>query len=310
MKSTDILIENYRFRRFEKLSEALKTSVWFLPALALVLIVFIYPILRTLTLSFLDLNLWTGFRPRFAGLANFTRLASDSRFSASLGTTTVFTVTSVALEFLIGLLLALAVERLRRTGKLFRTFLLIPWTLPTAIIAVLWMWIFNDQYGVVNHLLLQSGIIHSPIAWLAKPQTAMSVIILADVWKAFPFVFIILLAGLQNIPRDMYEAIEVDGGTAWHKFRYVTLPHLLPFIFVALIFRIVQAYAVFDLVYVLTGGGPAGSTETVSVYSYYTFMRYLDFGYGSAMVLAVVALLALLAWALYYMLLRKYEMAR
>ncbi len=287
-----------------------RSGLWFAPAAFLVLLVFIYPILRTIILSFLHLDSATGFQPSFAGLANFTRLASDSRFLRSLQVTALFTTVSVTLEFLIGLLLALAVESLGRGRQAVRTLLLIPWALPTAIIAVLWMWIFNDQYGVINALLLKTGAIGSPIAWLAKPQTAMTAIILADVWKTFPFVLIILLAGLQSIPTEMYEAIEIDGGNAWHRFRYVTLPCMLPFVFLALIFRIVQAFAVFDLVYVLTGGGPGGTTETVSVYSYYTFMRYLDFGYGAALVVAMVAMLALTGWLLYSLLLKRYEMGR
>jgi len=291
-------------------SKRMREILWFAPAAALVLLIFVYPILRTLILSFLNLNLETGFRAHFAGLGNFARLLADSRFHGSLKTTALFTIVSVALEFLLGLLLALAVEKLKKGRRTARTFLLIPWTLPTAIIAVLWMWIFNDQYGVVNAVLLKIGIVDSPLAWLGRPQTAMITIIMADVWKAFPFVFIVLLAGLQGIPKEMYEAIEIDGGTAWHKFRYVTLPYLLPFIFLALIFRIVQAFAVFDLVYVLTGGGPGGATETVSVYGYYTYMRYLDFGYGGALVVAIVLVLALTAWALYSLLLRKYEMGR
>jgi multiple sugar transport system permease protein len=167
------------------------------------------------------------------------------------------------------------------------------------------MWIFNDQFGLINGLLLRMGVVGSPIAWLGKPQSALCAVILADAWKAFPFVFIVLLAGLQSIPREMYEAIEIDGGTSWHKFRYVVFPYLTPFIFLALIFRIVQAFAVFDLVYVLTGGGPGGATETVSVYGYYTFMRYLDFGYGAALVVAIVGVLAMVSWLLYVLLLRK-----
>jgi multiple sugar transport system permease protein len=150
--------------------------------------------------------------------------------------------------------------------------------------------------------------VDSPIAWLGRPQSAMTTLIMADVWKAFPFVLIILLAGLQSIPREMYEAIEIDGGRAWHKFKYVTVPYLAPFIFLALIFRVVQAFAVFDLVYVLTGGGPGGATETVSIYGYYTYMRYLDFGYGAALVVAIVVVLALISLMLYSLLLRKYEM--
>ncbi len=288
----------------------LKTGLWFAPAIALVSLVFLFPVCRTLLLSFSHLNLETGFEARFAGLDNFIRLVADSRFAAALRTTALFTAASVALEFLLGLLAALAAESIGRGRRTVRTLLLMPWTLPTAIIAALWIWIFNDQYGLINALLLKTGLIASPIAWLGKPQTAFLSVVMADVWKAFPFVFIILLAGLQSIPREQYEAIEIDGGTAWHRLRYVTLPHLMPFIFLALIFRIVQAFAIFDLVYVLTGGGPAGATETVSVYGYYTFMRYLDFGYGAAMAITVVAVLACVAWMLYLLLLRKYEMAR
>lgn len=287
-----------------------RTNVWFVPAAALVALVFVYPVLRTLCLSFMHLNLETGFKPQFACLDNFARLVSDSRFHNSLKITALFTAVSVALEFLLGLLSALAVERIKRGRRAARTFLLIPWTLPTAIIAVLWMWIFNDQYGVINALLLRIGIVDSPIAWLGRPQTAMVTIIMADVWKAFPFVLVVLLAGLQSIPREMYEAIEIDGGKAWHKFKYVTFPYLLPFIFLALVFRIVQAFAVFDLVYVLTGGGPAGATETVSIYGYFTYMRYLDFGYGAALVIAIVLVLALISSMLYLLLLRRYEMVR
>jgi multiple sugar transport system permease protein len=287
-----------------------KELLWFLPAALIVALFFVYPIGRTLVLSFQHVSLANGFQPQFAGLDNFARLASDSRFQSSLKVTAAFTAVSVGLEFFIGLLLALAVEKIKRGRGAVRTLLLIPWTLPTAIIAVLWTWMFNDQYGVVNSLLQNTGILDAPVAWLASPRTAMAAIVMADVWKTFPFVLIVLLAGMQGIPKEMYEAIEIDGGNAWHKFRHITIPHLKPFIFLALIFRIVQAYAVFDLVYVMTGGGPGGATETVSVYGYFTFMRYLDFGYGASIAAAVVALLALTAWILYRILLSKYEMAR
>jgi multiple sugar transport system permease protein len=293
-----------------ELSVRCKSGIWFAPAAVLVLLIFLYPVLRTLGLSFMHFNLETGFQSRFAGMDNFIRLAQDSRFLASLKVTALFTVFSVALEFFLGLLSALAAEKIIRGRRAVRTLLLIPWALPTAIVAVLWVWIFNDQYGLVNAFLVRTGIADAPIAWLGKPQTALLVVILADAWKAFPFVFIVLLAGLQNIPREMYEAIEMDGGNAWHKFRYVILPWLMPFLFLALIFRIVQAFAVFDLVYVLTGGGPGGATETVSVYGYYTFLRYMDFGYGSSLVIAIVAVLGLAAWLLYRLLMKSYEMDR
>ena len=157
-----------------------KDTLWFLPAALLVLLFFVFPICRTLILSMQHMSLGNGFQPQFAGIDNFLRLASDSRFQSCLKITTLFTIVSVGLEFATGLLLALAVERLKRNRLTVRTLLLIPWTLPTAIIAILWMWIFNDQYGIINSLLLGSGILDSPVAWLGSPSTALSAIILAE----------------------------------------------------------------------------------------------------------------------------------
>lgn len=283
-----------------------RNALFYAPAAALLLVVFAYPIARTVALSFSDLNLSTAFRPEFAGWENYRRLLSDSRFLDTLRITAVFTIVSVGLEFGLGLMLALAANHCIRARALVRSIFLAPWTLPTAVIAVLWAWIFNDQYGVLNALLQRAGLISSPVAWLATPVSAMGAIVMADVWKTTPFVFLVLLAGLQNIPADLYEAIEIDGAGAWAKFRYVTWPFLIPFVFIALVFRIIQAFAIFDLVWVMTGGGPGGSTETVSVYSYQTFMRYLDIGYGSAQVAATVVILAVAAFGLYHLLLRRY----
>jgi multiple sugar transport system permease protein len=283
-----------------------RDSLWFLPAALLIAVVVVYPIFRTVGLSFVHESLATEFHSTFAGFANYARLFVDSRFHSSLWTTGFFTVISVAAEFLIGFLLALSVKSLARWGPAIRVILLTPWTLPTAVIALLWAWIFNDQFGVLNALGRQLGLF-APVAWLAQPHTAMFAILVADVWKTTPFVFVILFAGLQNIPQDLYEAIEIDGGGAWAKFRHVTWPHMLPFVFVAVVFRMVQAFAIFDLVWVMTGGGPGGATETVSIYTYQTYMRYLDFGYGATLAVATVAILAVAALVLYRLLVRTYE---
>ena len=221
----------------------------------------------------------------------------------TLITTLFFTATSVFIEFA----LAVVVGSLKRPTRVVRALLIVPWTLPTAIAALLWTWLLNDQYGIINRLLMDTRLTATPIAWLARPDTAMSALIIADVWKTVPFVFLILLAGLRTIPADLYEAVEIDGGGFWAGLRYVTWPGLRVFIYVAVIFRVIQAFAVFDLVYVMTGGGPGGSTETVSVYAYQTYMRYLDFGYGSAVVVASVVVLALAAGLLYLLLLRRHE---
>jgi multiple sugar transport system permease protein len=277
---------------------ALKKALWLLPAAVLVAGVLLYPAFRAIFLSFTHYSLSTGFETRFAGIDNFRRMLADSRLHGSFSVTTFFVLSSVFIEFLLGLGLALTASRLIRGQNVVRTLLLIPWTLPTAIVGVLWAWILNDQFGILNHILERLGLLDSPVAWLAQPSTALASIIAADVWKTIPFVFLILLAGLQSIPKELYEAIAVDGGGVWATFRYVTWPHLLPFVFVAIIFRIIHAFAIFDLVYVLTGGGPGGATETVSVYAYQATMRYLDFSYGSAIVIALVLVLGLVALVL------------
>jgi multiple sugar transport system permease protein len=272
---------------------------WYVPLAFLIGLVFVYPALRTFGLSFFRQDLANAFHAQFIGLTNFKRLAGDSRLIASFRVTAVFTIVSVTLEFALGLILALSANRLLRGQDAVRTILLIPWTLPTAVIAVLWAWIFNDQFGVINAILLRLKILTGPVSWLATAPGAMTAIIIADVWKTVPFVFIILLAGMQSIPKELYEAIEIDGGNAWAKFRFVTWPAISPFTFIALIFRAIQAFAIFDLVYVMTGGGPGGGTETLSIYIYQTFMRYLDFGYGSAMSVVIVLLFGVFAAALY-----------
>jgi multiple sugar transport system permease protein len=282
-------------------------SAFCVPAGIVLLLVLAYPVARTTLLSVFRLKLANGFQEEFSGLENFFRLAYDSRFHDSLIVTANFTVASVALEFGIGLFLALSVDRVIRGRGIVRSILLAPWTLPTAVIAVLWAWIFNDQYGVLNVMLQRAHVVKSAIPWLASPETAMIAIVIADVWKTTAFVFLVLLAGLQSVPDELYEAMAIDGGGWWARFRYVTWPFLLPFVFLSMVFRIIQAFAIFDLVYVMTGGGPGGATETVSVYTYQTYMRYLDIGYGSAQVVATVVILAMTAFVLHCILLRGHE---
>ena len=148
-----------------------------------------------------------------------------------------------------------------------------------------------NQFGVVNDLLQRLGLINTGISWLGEPTLAMVALIIADVWKTTPFISIILLAGLQSIPKDLYEAHAIDGASSWQSFQQITLPLIMPQILIALLFRFAQAFGIFDLVQVMTGGGPAGATETVSIYIYATVMRYLDFGYGASLVVVTFLLL-------------------
>jgi multiple sugar transport system permease protein len=271
------------------------TTGWLLviPALLVLGLVFLYPIARALIFSFFTQNLGTQLQPIFSGLTNYMRMVGDGRFWQSLGNTTVFTVASVVLELVLGMAIALVLNQSFRGRGIVRTVAILPWALPTAIMGLAWAWIFNDQYGIVNDLLMRIGAIDTGINWLGNPNLAMIAVIIADVWKTTPFISIILLAGLQSISQDLYEAHAIDGANAWQNFTRITLPLIMPQILIAMLFRFAQAFGIFDLVQVMTGGGPGGATETVSIYIYATIMRYLDFGYGSALVLVTFLLLVI-----------------
>lgn len=266
-----------------------------IPALALVALVVGLPILDVVALSFTRVELAGGMVTRWAGLEPAARLWQDSRFFDALRNTAVFTGASVILETFLGVGFALVLDRSFRGRGLVRSVMLVPWALPTAVMALAFSWIFNDSFGVANDLLRRAGLVTTSIPWLSGPRTAMAAIVFADVWKTTPFVALIVLAGLQGIPEDVVEAARVDGLTAWQRFRHVVLPLLFPSIAVAALFRSAQAWGAFDLVYVMTGGGPGGSTETVSLYAFQSFFRYLDFGYGAAIATHGTLLVAALA---------------
>jgi multiple sugar transport system permease protein len=261
------------------------------PALILLSLVFVYPIGQALWQSLFLRNLGTQLSPVFGGLSNYQRMNGDGRFWQSLWNTVQFTGISVAIELLLGLGIAMLLNQTFRGRGIVRTIALLPWALPTALIALAWTWIFNSEFGLLNDLLLRLGVIKTGINWLGDPNLALGAVIAADVWKTTPFISILLLAGLQSIPRDLYEAHAIDGATPWRSFCEITLPLLMPQILIAALFRIAQAFGLFDLVAVMTGGGPAGSTEMISHYIYANVMRYLDFGYGSALVVVTFIML-------------------
>ncbi|MFB2770241.1 carbohydrate ABC transporter permease [Pelatocladus sp. BLCC-F211] len=276
--------------------------LFLLPALLLLLLVFGYPILRAFWLSLFAKNLGTQLEANFAGLDNYVRMAGDGRFWQSFWISSVFTTASVIFELLLGLGIALVLNQRFFGRGAIRTIAIIPWALPTALIGLAWAWIFNDQFGVVNDILLRLGVIQTGINWLGEPTLAMVAVVFADVWKTTPFISILLLAGLQSISSDLYEAHAIDGATPWQSFYKITLPLLMPQILIAMLFRFAQAFGIFDLIAVMTGGGPGGATEVVSLYIYSTIMRYLDFGYGAALVVVtfvlLIAAVAIASWLL------------
>jgi len=272
------------------------------PALLFLTVVILIPVLRVIALSFSQMSAQGGMAAHWNGLQNYLRLWQDGRWWIDLRNTAVFTVSSVAAEMVLGVAFALLLHRRFRGRGLARALVMLPWTLPTAVMALAWAWIFNDSFGVANDLLRRLGLLHAPVAWLGERGTAMAAMVVADVWKTAPFVMLIVLAGLQGLPENVLEAAQVDGLSRWQRLRHVTLPLLAPSLLVALAFRVVQAYGAFDIVYVMTGGGPAGSTETLSLYSFQNYFRYLDFGYGAAVatqgaILVVILVLLVLRLA-------------
>jgi multiple sugar transport system substrate-binding protein len=238
-----------------------------------------------------------GSKGRPSRASSSARLWGDGRWYRALVNTCVFTGASVAIETLLGLAFALVLHaRLRAQGAL-RAAVLVPWALPTAVMALAWAWIFNDTFGVANDVLVRLHLVAHPIAWLGEPRFAMAAIVAADVWKTTPFVALVVLAGLQAIPEDVLEAARVDGASPPRRFLRVTLPLLAPSLAVAVLFRAVQAWGAFDVVYVMTGGGPGGATETVSLYAYQSYFRYLDFRYGVTIALQSMLLMAAVAGA-------------
>ena len=264
-----------------------------------IVLVALFPLVWTFweSLHFHDLRMpWLG-RP-LVGLTNYLDAFADPRFRGALGHTAFFAVASVTLELVIGLWLALALNRAFRFRGLVRAAVLVPWAIPTVVSALLWRFMFEGESGIVNAALVHLGILRQPIVWLVDPQAAWAPIILADVWKTTPFVALLLLAGLQNIDASLYEAARIDGASVWRQFRYVTLPLLKPALLVALIFRTLDAFRVFDLIYALTGGGPGTSTEPIALYTFNALLQNLQFGYGSA--LSVIVFVLTFSLALVY----------
>lgn len=286
-------------------SMRLTTRAWLmmLPLLAIMIGVIGWPLADTVRLSFTDAKL-VGTSGSFVGLNNYTRLLTASNFQRALSTTFIFALVSVSLEMLLGILAALLLNQQFYGRTLLRALMILPWALPTVVNATLWRLIYNPEYGALNAALTQSGIIDSYRSFLGEPGVAMAAIILADVWKNFPLVALIALAALQAVPRDITAAALVDGASPWKRFRIVTMPYLVGPLMVALVLRTIEAFKVFDIIWVMTRGGPANTTRTLSILVYQEAFSFQRAGSGASLALIVTFFISLLA-LVYAMLLRK-----
>lgn len=269
-----------------------KTNIpylFLLPGIALLLVFNFLPFADTILLSFKNAKLILP-EEAFTGMDNYYGVLTDSRFWRSLFITLLYTLVTICLEAILGLCLGLIMNRLTTGNSFLRIFILIPWIIPTVVTARIWQWMFDYNLGIINYVLERIRI--GRINWLGEPFLAFFSIAIADVWKTAPFVAVIVLAGLSAIPREIYHASTLDGANRWQQFRFLTLPLLLPVLGVAIMFRTIDAFRVFDLVYVLTGGGPGGTTETLSVYAYKLFFYKGDFGQGAATSVIILLLVA------------------
>lgn len=268
-----------------------------LPAVALVALTALGPLAWTAweSLHQHDLRLpWLG-RP-FVGLDNYHEAFTDSRFWWAAGQTGLFTMVSVGLELVLGLALALAMSRTLRGRAVVRVAVLLPWAIPTVVVGLLWRFLFEEHSGLAAVALTRAGVVPDGFAWLAAPRAAWVPIVLADVWKMTPFVALLLLAGLEGIDPSVREAARMDGAGPWREFRDITWPHLRPVVTVAALFRTLDGMRVFDLIYVLTGGGPGTATESISLYTFHVLLRSLRFGFGSGLAVLIFVVTFACAW--------------
>lgn len=267
------------------------------PALLVVFGLIFIPIVRAFWMSLHTIDLT---RPAigqpFVGLGNYIEIMQDKYFWASIGRTFYFMIVSIVIEMVFGVAIALLLNTEFHGRAILRTLVLIPWALPITIDAIMWKWIFNPSYGAFNSLLYQLGIISTYQAWLSDPISALHIVILADVWKVTPLVILLTLAALQTIPHELYEAAVIDGASRFASFWRVTLPLLTPTLLIVLVVRTMDAFKVFDIIYIMTSGGPSDGTKLIAYYTYLVAFSFMRLGTGAALAYLMTIFIGLMAF--------------
>ncbi len=265
------------------------------PAILILLLLIAYPFFVAIGLSLTDRTIARADTGNFVGLANFIKLVGDSIFQRTTINTLNYALVSVVFKLVLGLILALILDQVKIFKNVFRGALLLPWIIPTSLSALGWLWMFDSQFSVINRILLDLGLLDEKVIWLGKPATAMLSIQIVNIWRGIPFFAISLLAGLQTIPEDLYEAAGIDGANAWQRFWSITIPSLMPITLVVTLFSIVQTFADFQIVYVLTRGGPINSTHLFATLTHQTAILGGKLGEGAAVSLFMFPVLVVCA---------------
>lgn len=300
------LKQTHNYKLTSEAKENIIGYLLILPSVLLITIIGVIPIINSFIYSFKHYMLTDPQNTHFIGLGNYLTLFKDQNFYYSLWNTLRFTVISVILELIVGFIGAFMMNKTSKTVGLVRTAILVPWAIPGIIISYMFSYMFNDQLGVVNQLLISLHITESNVTWLANPNWAMFAVVIADTWKQFPYVALMLLAGLEVIPIELYESAEVDGAGKVRQFFNITLPNIQPVLLVVLLFRTMGAVRIFDIIYGMTGGGPANSTSTLVFMAYKYLFGDLNFGLGSAMS-SIVFIIILIFSIIYISVLRPKE---
>jgi len=269
------------------------------PAVLVTLAIVFFPMVQT---AFMSLHDYVLFRPNdftFVGFKNFITAFNDEVFWISLGHTAIWIFLTVPAQLLLGLVTALLLNQDFPWRPVARALIIVPWALPSVVIALMWVWMYDSNYGIINDTLMRLGIIKAAVPWLANPDTALYAIILTLTWQGFPFFAVMILAGLQSIPKSYYEAAAIDGASEWRQFWHITLPGISGVLVTAVLLRTIWVANSIDVIYVMTGGGPGYATYTLPLYSFIKARANLDFGYGSA--LAVLFTLMLMGLVVIYL---------
>ncbi|MEZ2405626.1 multiple sugar transport system permease protein [Bosea sp. OAE752] len=267
-----------------------------LPALLVTALVILFPVLQTAWYSLHDYILYDPDNFRFVGLRNFATALSDEVFWIALLNSAIWVAGIVSLQLLLGLVAALLLNQSFWWRGMARALVIIPWALPSVIIGLMWTWIYDFNLGVFNDILLRLGLISAPHPWLAQPSTALACIMLALVWQGFPFFTVTILAGLQTVPGELYEAAEIDGASPWRQFVHVTLPSIAGIVTTAVLLRIIWVANSLDVILVMTGGGPGYATHTLPLYAFLRAYTGMEFGYAASLSLMLTAILLGIVW--------------